>query len=229
MKIIAHRSGPTIYPEQTIHSAREALRLGADMVEIDVRMTRDARIAISHDQNLSRVFGADLFVNDVTAEQFLAQRHQADRSFSSHLLEDYFRCGIFPLLIHVKETAAIAPMLALIDQYGCAEKVTLGVAEIDSVHVIRAHDPRIGILSFAKHVEDTEGFIAAGVDYVRLWEGWLTQERVQLVKESPAQLWVMSGHTDGYPVGEPGDEGLQKILSFQPDGVLINDVRRLNV
>ena len=227
MKIIAHRSGPTVYPEQTIHSAREALRLGADMVEIDVRMTQDKRIAISHDQNLSRVFGIDLNVNDITAEQFLAQRHQADRSFSSHLLEDYLRCGIFPLLIHVKETAAIAPMLQLIDQYGCAEKVTLGVADVASVQQIRAHDARIGILSFAKHVEDTESFIAAGVNYVRLWEGWLNEERVQLVKNSPAQLWLMSGHTEGAPVGEPSDEGLQKILSFQPDGVLINDIRRL--
>lgn len=227
MKIIAHRSGPTIYPEQTIHSAREALRLGADMVEIDVRMTSDQRIAISHDQNLSRVFGADLNVNLIPCEQFLAQRHQADRSYPAHLLEDYLRCGIFPLLIHVKETAVIAPMLDLIDRHGCAEKVTLGVADVESVQQIRAHDARIGILSFAKHVEDTESFIAAGVDYVRLWEGWLNEERVQLVKNSPAQLWVMSGHTEGTPVGEPSDEGLKKILTFQPDGILINDIRRL--
>ena len=37
MKLIAHRSGPVDYPEQTILSARQALELGADMVEIDVR------------------------------------------------------------------------------------------------------------------------------------------------------------------------------------------------
>lgn len=29
------------------------------------------------------------------------------------------------------------------------------------------------------------------------------------------------------PVGEPDDAGLERILSFEPDGVLINDVRRL--
>ena len=59
MKIIAHRCGPTIYPEQTMTSARLALKNGADYVEIDVRYSKDKIIVCSHDANTQRVFGAD--------------------------------------------------------------------------------------------------------------------------------------------------------------------------
>ena len=72
MKWIAHRSGPTVYPEQTIASARHALENGADIVEIDVRFTADKRIAVSHDKNLSRVFGEDLECHANTRLRFLS-------------------------------------------------------------------------------------------------------------------------------------------------------------
>lgn len=227
MRIIAHRSGPATYPEQTIVSAREALKLGADMVEIDVRMTRDGQVAITHDRNLLRVFGEDVNIGDITASRFLAMRHQADCAFGAHLFEDYLRCRVFPLLIHIKEKETIAPMLELIARYDCAQQVTMGVNSVEMVEEIRAGDRRIDILSFAKTAEESDTFIAAGVNYVRLWEGWLNEESVRKIKESPSELWVMSGNTDGYPVGEPGDENLQRIMDFAPDGVLINDVRRM--
>lgn len=225
MKLIAHRSGPVTYPEQTIASAREALSLGADMVELDVRYTADRRIAVSHDQNVNRVFGQDRLVGEMTGTEFLALRHASDPSFGSHLFEDYLRCGVAPLLIHVKEKEVIGDLLDLLCRYGYEDKAVLGVAEVESVAQIRGRSEKVRILSFGKSVEDISRFIDAGVDYVRLWESWLTPERVRLVRESPAQLWVMSGNTGGFPVGEPGEENLRAILSYDPDGLLINDVR----
>ena len=57
MKIIAHRSGPTVFPEQTIRSALFAKENGADLVEIDVRFTKDKKLAVSHDET-QRAFSA---------------------------------------------------------------------------------------------------------------------------------------------------------------------------
>ena len=225
MKLIAHRSGPVSFPEQTIQSAREALSLGADMVEIDVRQTSDGVIAISHDLNVSRVFGTDDEVCRMTGEKFLALRHAKDASFGSHLLEDYLRCGVKPLLIHIKERQLIGDMLFLLKKYRYTDQVVLGVQHVESVHQIRAFDPSIRILSFGGSPDDVPAYIEAGVDYIRLWEGWLTPERVQQVKNSPSGLWVMSGCTDGCPVGEPTAENLRKIAVFEPDGILVNDVR----
>jgi len=225
MKLIAHRSGPMTHPEQTIQSAHEAKALGADLIEIDVRFTADRQLAICHDPNTNRVFGKDSLVCNLTAGQFLALRHAGDAAYGAHLLEDYLRCGIAPLLLHVKEKEVIGDMLEMLRRYDYTHKAVIGVADVESARQIRAFDPSIQILSFAPRPEDTEAFIAEKIDYIRLWEGWLTPERVQQVKASASRLWVMSGCTDGCPVGEPTAENLRKIAAYEPDAILVNDVR----
>lgn len=52
--IIAHRGASAVAPEGTRSAIREAIRAGADMVELDVQMTRDGRLMIFHDDRLER-------------------------------------------------------------------------------------------------------------------------------------------------------------------------------
>ncbi len=52
--IIAHRGASAQAPESTAAAIRLAVALGADMIELDVQMTRDGRLVIFHDQQLAR-------------------------------------------------------------------------------------------------------------------------------------------------------------------------------
>ena len=47
--VIAHRGASVARPENTIPAFQEARRLGADMVELDVRRTADGVLAVHHD------------------------------------------------------------------------------------------------------------------------------------------------------------------------------------
>ena len=109
-------------------------------------------------------------------------------------------------------------------EYDYAQHVTIGVTELDSVKMIKEKAPTIKILSFSRDVESIPQMIDAGVDYVRLWEGWLNPENVALVKNSPAKLWVMSGYISRKNVGYPSEEDLKNILAYEPDGLLINEI-----
>ena len=227
MLIIAHRSGPVTYPEQTIQSAREALSLGADIVEIDVRFTADGALAMCHDTNTKRVFGEDREVAEMTAAEFRSLRHKKDPAFCAHLFEDVLKSGVAPLLIHIKcsdPNTVIPELVRLVQQYDDVDRVIFGIPSPKFIPVIRGLNPAIRILSFGDK-EATDEFIDAEIDFIRLWEAWLEPELVAKVKASKSKLCVMSGFKGS--VGYPTEEGLQKILSFQPDGVLVNDVRIL--
>lgn len=50
--MIAHRGASITRPENTIAAFREARRLGADMVELDVRRTADGTLAVHHDPEI---------------------------------------------------------------------------------------------------------------------------------------------------------------------------------
>ena len=52
--LIAHRGASAVAPEGTRAAIREAIRAQADMVELDVQMTRDGRLVIFHDERLER-------------------------------------------------------------------------------------------------------------------------------------------------------------------------------
>ena len=226
MRIIAHRSGPSVYPEQTITSAKFALYCGADMAEVDVRYTKDKVIATCHDANAERVFGVDKKVSDMTAEEFLSLRHKSDPAFCSHLFEHYLKCGVAPLLIHVKENEVIPELLEMLNKYDYLDKTTLGVMDEKVIPQIKAFSDKLKVLAFMPKVEDIKAYAEAGADYIRLWQHWVNDESVKEVRKYPVELWIMTGVTgkgDDF-VGVSTDEGLNKLLDVGVEGILINDV-----
>jgi glycerophosphoryl diester phosphodiesterase len=52
--IAAHRGGCTDYPENTLAAFRAALRLGASMIELDLRRSADGAIVVLHDAKVDR-------------------------------------------------------------------------------------------------------------------------------------------------------------------------------
>lgn len=52
--MIAHRGASAVAPEGTRAAIRQAVCVGADMIELDVQMTRDDRLVIFHDERLER-------------------------------------------------------------------------------------------------------------------------------------------------------------------------------
>ncbi len=62
---IAHRGEPVGHRENTLPAFEAAAAAGADMVEIDLRRTRDDAIVVLHDQTLERLWGRAASVGDV--------------------------------------------------------------------------------------------------------------------------------------------------------------------
>jgi glycerophosphoryl diester phosphodiesterase len=91
MKIIAHRGFSSRYPENTLPAIRAAIRLGVDMVEIDVQQTRDDELVVFHDYRLDRIYGRHKRVRDAL------RRELPD----APTLDEVLRLN-FPLLIEIK-------------------------------------------------------------------------------------------------------------------------------
>ena len=52
--VVAHRGAHTRAPENSLASIREARALGVDLVELDVRTTRDGTLVLLHDESVER-------------------------------------------------------------------------------------------------------------------------------------------------------------------------------
>jgi glycerophosphoryl diester phosphodiesterase len=56
--VIAHRGASLAAPENTLAAFEQALRMGADAIELDVKLTRDRQVVCFHDRTLARTTGA---------------------------------------------------------------------------------------------------------------------------------------------------------------------------
>jgi glycerophosphoryl diester phosphodiesterase len=90
--VIAHRGWSGRYPENTTVAIRAALRLGVDLVEIDVHETKDGQLVVFHDYRLDRIYGVrkrvcDAWRRELPAAPTLAQVLRACRGKAKVLVE----------------------------------------------------------------------------------------------------------------------------------------------
>jgi len=67
--LCAHRGVMQLLPENSLPSLREAARLGAHMIEFDLRIAKDGELVVFHDQNVQRMTQGRGDVAELTVEQ----------------------------------------------------------------------------------------------------------------------------------------------------------------
>ena len=70
--ITCHRGYSAVAPENTLPAFQTAIDFGADCVELDVQMTADGVVMVSHDPSLKRCTGVDRRICDMTYEEVRA-------------------------------------------------------------------------------------------------------------------------------------------------------------
>ena len=111
IKVIAHRGGAACAPENTLAALEQAITVGADLAEIDLRMTRDGVVVALHDEDLSRTAGLKQKVCDVDSQA--VRTLDAGHWFSSEYAGEQIPTltevlnttrGRLPLILELKHT-----------------------------------------------------------------------------------------------------------------------------
>lgn len=224
--LIAHRCGPDIYPEQSIASARHALSLGADLVEMDVQTTSDGELVICHDPNTARIFGVDKLCSDMTFAEFMALRHSADRSYPSHSVEDVLSTELRSILFHCKISGEpLKKLAATIADHGLADECVIGVQSVGDVEIVKSACAGIRVLAFMPKAAMLEEFLSTRCEYIRLWEDWVADELIDRIHDAGRQVWIMACREEQGGVGYTTQESMNRWLDMGVDGILVNDVR----
>jgi glycerophosphoryl diester phosphodiesterase len=67
--VVAHRGASSTHPENTLPSFEAALGLGAQVVELDVRLSADGVPVVMHDAEVSRTTDGNGLVHELTSEE----------------------------------------------------------------------------------------------------------------------------------------------------------------
>lgn len=69
--VISHRGDWRNYPENSIPAIESVIRMGVDMMELDVKMTKDSVLVLMHDQTINRMTNGKGLIKDMTYDSLM--------------------------------------------------------------------------------------------------------------------------------------------------------------
>ncbi|MGG8409532.1 glycerophosphodiester phosphodiesterase [Streptomyces sp. 12297] len=135
---IGHRGDPYVARENTLPSLRSAFARGADAVEVDVRVTRDGVPVLLHDEDLHRLWGFGVRLDEMTA----AQLRELTAGQVPTLREALMATGAGRVMIDLPGAApeAVRTVVGLVRECGARERASY-CAGADTMLAVRAADP----------------------------------------------------------------------------------------
>lgn len=161
--VVGHRGDPTKYPEESIQSDNSAFASGADYVELDVHLSADNVLVVSHDRDLARVTGISTIVsqnNFATLSQYRLQNGEHVMSLDQ-LFSYYKDKPNTKFVIETKKTKHNSPknmetlLAACIKRHNMQSRVMIhsfSVASLKTMSELLPNVPRIFIVGSLKRI-----------------------------------------------------------------------------
>lgn len=110
MEIIAHRGGASLGLENTLSCYKKGIEVGADIIEIDIHLTKDDQIVVCHDETIDRTTNGtgiirNLSLNEIRRYNIIDSKGNATNEKIPTLDE------VFNLLLKTRETGNSCKLL----------------------------------------------------------------------------------------------------------------------
>jgi glycerophosphoryl diester phosphodiesterase len=218
--IIAHRTCPVDAAENSVEGIRKAAELGADGVEIDLRMSVDQRPYLMHDWTLRRTAGSALPLE--LTPSFRVRRLRLSNGEPVPSLGDAFEAlpsGML-LAVDVKTPWAVVPLLREIRRRGMEERVLVWCTSALAVRYAASRAPGVEVayLKDVTDVADKRAFIAKAqrLGAKAVSAHWLAVDEAFVAAAHAAGLRVYSWHGGHELTPEKLRAGLDGLITDFP-------------
>lgn len=121
---IGHKGACGYEPENTLASFEKAVKMGADMVELDVRLTKDCIPVVIHDNNVKRTTNAKGRVSKMTLSEIKELR--IDDEHAVPTLEEVVELCSGQCLMDIElKVDAVKEVIGIVEQYDMVRDVII--------------------------------------------------------------------------------------------------------
>jgi glycerophosphoryl diester phosphodiesterase len=194
--VVAHRALHTFYPENSLAAVRQAIDSGLDMIEIDVRRTKDGVLVLMHDEKVDRTTDGSGRISDLSymqVQQLSLKKNSADSLIHRvPTLLEVLQLTKNHILVDLDIKAApLAELVALVRKTGTMDQV-LFFQHYNATHdSLLAIDSTLMITPRADTAEDVLNFIAKYHPVsVQIPPEIATPALVRQMKEAGCAVWI---------------------------------------
>lgn len=155
--VAGHRGIKTLYPENTMVSFKAAHDAGVDMIEMDLRLTKDGKLVVIHDTTLDRTTDGTGVVSDFTLSELkkLDAGCKFDARFAGEKMITFDE-----FLEFVKTTDLLLNVELKSYARDCADKAVKALTDagLNGRYVIASFSAELTTYAHAKYGVPTQGF-----------------------------------------------------------------------
>ncbi len=235
--VIAHRGYSGKFPENTLAAFRGAIESGAQMIELDVHLTRDGALLVTHDFELGRTCNGRGRLSDLSSAEL--RRLDAGSWFHNRFSGEHFpvlgevlalaRAKV-ELNVELKEEtltsdaaydAMAEKTLELLSRHGMEKNVIISSFDWQALKRVREKNPdiRLGLLNH----EPEQSLHWGEVGRIRPFSYHPNQEKldaaqVKEIKERGLKI---------FPYTANQESTFQRLFDLQVNGIITNEVEDL--
>lgn len=222
IKVLGHRGCAGIEPENTIRAFKRAMDLDVDFIELDVRMSRDKKLVVIHDDKVDRTTNGKGYVRDLTFEEI--RKLDAGKGEKIPSLEeaiDLLKKGKQTIAIEIKEPDTLEGILKILMEEELSSKVIIVSFWHNVLKRIKEIEPEIktGAILVGRPIDAVSIAKAAKSELICLKHKFIDQELVVECHENDIEVnaWTVNEIED---IKRMKKLGVDTISSDYPDRVL---------
>lgn len=222
--VAAHRGHHVAVPENSIPSIKSAIEIGADIVELDVMLTKDGVPVLMHDETVDRTTNGSGRVKDMTLSEIKSLRlTMPDGSLSQELvptLAEALEVARGQIVIdHDLKPADIEPTIEVILRAEMLEQVMFYNAELSVRDEILKIAPEAVVMPIARSEEDVERILATtDIEVLHVLETFNNPEIAAVLDAKEIAGWTNAlGDADALARSGKVYEAFTPIVSNRPD------------
>lgn len=221
--VAAHRGAHAKYPENSIGSIKEAIRLNVDIVEIDVKVSKDGVPFLMHDRTMDRTTNGKGDPERYTWEE-LQQFYIVDKGKRTSLkipsLEEILNVAKGKILVDLDlKTDKIEDIISVVRKTNTDDIVIFFDSDYEMLSTVRNKDKDFFIMPRAHSNKEIDSAITLfDPPVVHIDFDCYTEESAELIKGSFARIWInaLGGPDEDFRNGKT-KRSLKKLLLYGAD------------
>lgn len=193
--IAAHRGAHLEDPENSMAAFRKSIELGIDIIELDVRCTKDGVLVLVHDKTVDRTTNGKGNVKDLTFEEIRKLRLTHNGQVTNELvptLEEalHYTKGKIMIDLDIKAADCIASIMETVNKTNTADQCLFFVGEAEHARKIKERNPRFMTLLRTNSVQEaTDCFKTVKSDAIHIDPSHNTVEVISGIKANGVRVW----------------------------------------
>lgn len=218
--VASHRASHLDFPENSLPAIKEAIRIGVDIVELDVKVTKDGIPVLMHDGTINRTTTGTGKPSDYTLDQLKKFKliHKRDTTeYTIPTFEDALKLVKNKVMVDIDlKTDQLNPIIEVIRKQRCEDQVFFFDNDYDALQYVRDTDPEFMLMprSYSYEMADS-AIVRFSPEVIHIDFSFYNPEVTNLIRSNKARIWINAlGEIDPALGTKNEDEAMDKLLKY---------------